>query len=705
MAEREAPTGKAIRRLTVLLLLALGLGSTAVLATWHWRNLIPVGYDSNLHYHFTAEVARNLAAHPARLWSLFAAHPARYLPLPYFVGAISWLWAGGAYWSLAAPLLFFWLLACAALAGAGWLAAPGRLAATLPLAAFLATPVAWKAGQSFNLEIAVTAAAATLLFFFLLAERKIHWVAWFAVVLISATLAQTKLVLLLAVAPAGAVWCFTGEPAVRWRRALMWSAVCLSAGAWAYWHREGLAAEFLTDFRNTTGEPLFGAFFYFRELATDLRGGLLLVFLTAFLIERGMHRRLRRADAAFAAFFLVPLLAFTAVDTKRGWYLLGPYLALPAWAACIAGTTDESRRLRLASSFVAAVTLLFVGVQTGLATVAALGEPSGHHLGGILRPMPFPGLDRATVRRMVSEGQQGLLTGDPAKTAALHRLFLLAAPRDDNARVHLAEDFYQAGQPAAALAEWETVLRHGTIGSQLWALHGVATAEAAGAVPAGTFEGFLTPLLETHTAERVVRYSLLLEQVYFYQAKRDWPAVFATLDPLRAITLPDEVTGIDLAEAEALANTDRVAEAVALLRRVLERTAAGGTQEALVRLGLARNLVLLRQFDEAERQLERAEQGRYDDGQLADVAGRMLAAARPVKGAAWAEDFLAGRIARLRGEARASLLVELGRLQVEQNRRDLACRSFREALALLEDPRQAEWVRRTLAETAECRLE
>lgn len=63
------------------------------------------------------------------------------------------------------------------------------------------------------------------------------------------------------------------------------------------------------------------------------------------------------------------------------------------------------------------------------------------------------------------------------------------------------------------------------------------------------------------------------------------------------------------------------------------------------------------------------------------------------------------RIARLRGEAKASLLVELGRRQVEQNRRDLACRSFREALALLEDPRQAEWVRRTLAETAECRLE
>lgn len=302
-----------------------------VLGGWYYRfNSLPAGHDAQGHLWQAIRLADYLRGATDGAFSPWGGS-VKYSLLTSLLTALLFLLTDYAFWSCLIVTLLFCLLALAALAALGRQLAPRRFASMLPLMAMPAAPCFWEIGLSYNLESGLLAAVVVASWLFWRAER---WRKPWATVLAAAAVAlatQSKLVFLLFVLPAAVPWCLTGSLLTQRRRRIFSAAMVAAVIVWLAPHLGSVRTEVLLDYRNPTGEVFPGPLFYGGQLLFGYRGLPLVLGLAGLIVWRVRRGQWRREDAGFLCWVLVPLLFFSAMETKRAWYLLPAYPALSAW--------------------------------------------------------------------------------------------------------------------------------------------------------------------------------------------------------------------------------------------------------------------------------------------------------------------------------------------------------------------------------------
>jgi len=363
------------------------VAALAALIGWQTANELPAGHDAHSHLRQAIRLADYLLGATDGAYSP-GGGAVKYPLLTPLLTAALFILTNDAFWSCLVVTALFCLLALAALVVVGRRLAPQRFTSLLPPAALLAAPSFWEIGFSYNLESGLLAAAVVGPLLLLRAERRRK--PWAMVLAASAiaVLAQSKLVLLLFTLPAAVPWCLAGSPAVRRRRLWLTLALVGSAALWLTPHLGSLGRELLIDYRNPTVEVFPGPLFYLRQSLFNDRGLPLALGLAALLVGRMRRGHLRREDAGFLGWLLIPLLFFSAMETKRAWYLLPAYPALSAWFLF---ALEKAPARRWSKTMALGLTVLYLAAATfNLALVArqALAPLGPHAVAGIRPPEP-----------------------------------------------------------------------------------------------------------------------------------------------------------------------------------------------------------------------------------------------------------------------------------------------------------------------------
>lgn len=388
------------RLLAILVFSSLYLAATGAWLSWHRANCIPAGHDAAQHLTLTEQYNLALRQDFNTLRETLKQQPARYPPLPHLLAAGLTLIGGDharacrlaqAFWALLLGA-FLWLIS-RELAEKSWLA-------LLPPAVLLANPVAWTALTAFNFEIPLLAAAVVWLTLLLAAERVGSRVGIGAAVLLVGLLALIKPQLIVLILGGGLVLAYTGEAEVRVRRRLFLLVYLAFFLGWMLFSRAKTAHEFSVDYLGYPGDH-FGLWYYPRLVALDYRGLTLSLALLFVLYLRYRADDWRREDAAFLLFFLVPLVFYSLLQTKRPWYLLAGYQALPLWFLYAVRRLWDKRLVKaMGCAVVLAYLLPAVGNVALVASAARLDDPKMLRFAGVEPPFPPSESEETMVREI-----------------------------------------------------------------------------------------------------------------------------------------------------------------------------------------------------------------------------------------------------------------------------------------------------------------
>ncbi|NLH47725.1 MAG: hypothetical protein GX444_03870 [Myxococcales bacterium] len=369
---------------------------------------------------------------------LISRQSARYPPLLYLIGGSLSQLAPKSYWSYVLPITWFFFLTAFALACLGLSLARRSAVAILPLTVFLANPVAWEMGFSYNLETAVLAAATILLALVLLSEeihnRLVILLGFFLV----GSLSLSKAVVLLPIAPPAVFLMLWGGEKARSNRTIFTSAFIIVAGAWLIFRQGLLLPEFSADFLGDSQQISFGSGYYLRQLLVSYRGAPLLAGLLALLVVRAQEKRLNPIDLALALYFFVPILFFTMLFTKRPWYPLAAFMGLPIWMLHCAKDLWERKWVRRLSYGLTGIYFCLALANIGL-VVAMIGHPISDRWFALVemhKPQPPSLIEKEVseffVRQADAHPERRLaitLGNGPITNLRFGNLLFLAAPR------------------------------------------------------------------------------------------------------------------------------------------------------------------------------------------------------------------------------------------------------------------------------------
>ncbi len=427
--------------MSVILLIVLVITALRGLYLLHGYFVLPGGHDSSHHRQESVMVAYTLMENPGLLPEIMKASPVRYSPLTYFTYAFVNALSHKSFMSFALNIWFLWALSLACAAGVGWTLMPRQWPMILPAAALIATPAFWVIGVSYNLETCLIAGAAVYLLLFVNAEKLNRWY-WLApACLVAFACAMSKTIVLLAAFPAAVLFCLDPDRSVAWRRLALAAFMGLSFFLWLALHDFQFVGEIKEDYISV---PLGGPLYYPRLLLFGYRGGALLAALAAVMIVRLKMRKLDFADLAFASWLIAPFVFFSALDTKREWYMLGAWLVVPVWFLYGARQLWEVRPIRFLTYAVSGLYLL-LALGSSASVIANVNFAVGRFdkiFAGI--PGDFPKVQKA--EKFVAEQVLEIMAEDPAATLAV-----------DHSRLQIAEErivpLIMAKKPRVALVK------------------------------------------------------------------------------------------------------------------------------------------------------------------------------------------------------------------------------------------------------------
>ncbi len=312
-------------------------------------------------------------------------------------------------------------------------------------------------------------------------------------------------------------------------------------------------------------------------------------------------------------------------------------------------------------------------------------------LAALRRAAPKIALDR---RQIVQAGKTSWEKRDLSASLDIFRFLATAYPNDDEVVRLLAQSLTLADQTQEAKTRWTQFFRQAvSFGDKLFALDFIAEQEVIGALPARTFEEYLTPLLAQFGHDPNLRYALISAEVRFHQLRRDWPAALATLRAMRHTARPDQFPGIDLVIAHVLHSLSRDAEAMELLRRNL-KIAAQGPVFADSAFLLAK---LLADHGDVARAQQNIELGRTPNCDLNTYLDALLY----VAGHMPPEDqyrCLVAALPHVLGASRSLLHIEIAKLALAREDKEEAKRHFTHAMKDAPDADTRRWLEDTLNE-------
>jgi len=387
-------------RLTTLAAGGLFLAAALAFFFWHEANRLPAGHDAAQHLSLALDYDLALRQDAEVLRETLARQPARYLPLPHLTAGSLMLAAADraracrlaqAWWALLFAV-FLWLIS-RELAEKSWLA-------LFPPLVMLANPVTWTVLTDFNFELPLLAAATVWLTLLLGAGRLTTRGGVVAAVVLLALTALIKPQLIVLILPGGLLLAYTGGEAERFRRRLFLVSYLAIFIGWMLWSRGTTAHEFAVDYWGYPDDR-FGWWYYARLFLFGYRGLTLTIALLFVLAWRWRGDGLRREDGAFLLFFLAPLVFYSAIQTKRPWYLLAGYQALPLWFVYQARRLWDKRLVKAMG--LAAVLVYALPAAGNLALVGAAARINDREtlkLAGIEPPQPPTPSEEVMVREI-----------------------------------------------------------------------------------------------------------------------------------------------------------------------------------------------------------------------------------------------------------------------------------------------------------------
>ena len=371
---------------TVMTLLLICAGW--VLFLWHIQSQIPGGHDSLGHFVNSTLFAYALESGLSTFEDMIRAQSARYMPLTYILGGSLAGFSDHSYLAHVLTIMIFWMLAAIFVSVTGWQTAKGGFSSLLPLAVFIANPVVWEAGTSYNLEAALLAGAAIALCLLLFSDSISKAVIVPAMLLLG-VFALSKTVLAIAVVPMGLTLLLWDEHAKRKKRAALMTAFIFVAGVWILFKFTLVFRELRVDYLNIMDEEFAGAFYYPALLFFKYRGALLILGLAALITVHVREKSVDAGDAAIGLFFFVPMLFYFLIETRRPWYPLAAYLALPVWFLLTASRLKEKRWVRLTTNGLTAVYLVMAIINICLVFyLSERPEKTEKRVAGIRAPYP-----------------------------------------------------------------------------------------------------------------------------------------------------------------------------------------------------------------------------------------------------------------------------------------------------------------------------
>ncbi len=683
--------------LPVFAMTALIIVSLFALSWWHYANIIPSGHDSQQHYTHTLRIAELLQNNPRQLIHVLRQQAARYMPLGYFVGVAVILATNFSWLSSGLSILFFWSISLIIATLLGRKMAGNSILAAAPLAILLANPVFWETGMSFNLEAPLLAGVLTVFAAIYYADRLSNPLAFCVAACALVLAAQTKMVLLLPIVPAGVILCFTKDKALRRRRSALLAIVLISSALWVIPHLSVVPDEVYFDFNNSSDENFPGRFFYFPVMLFGFRGAPVLACLAALLYVRAKDKDFSIEDLAFASFFLIPLIFYLSLDTRRPWYILAAWLSLPLWSVFSAVRLWNRKWVRRISYI---VTILYAALGLFNATVVAVSAatpPRRAVLFGLRHPAPTGDYAADQAREAMTKGQCGVIHGDDKAALLLYQLFMSLNANDDNTRFNLARRLAWLDRKEQADEQWDILMKKGAhFGPKIDALNEIAKLEAAGKTKEGSFNKYFEPLLEQYAEDRERIYSLLSAKVHATLQKRDWAAALETIRRLRRVAFPEQIPGIDLDEALIHRQNGSVQKAEQMLLEILKNNEGAIYAEAA--LHMAGISSMRDDFASARGFIQKAVKAHCDQNSLTqtvmETALKMESSGKTNAAAELYEKTLQS----LDGEAASLVFIELAKLAGRQGDFAAARKAYQEALKNTEDPSRREWVAESIRE-------
>ena len=313
------------------LLLFVPLVVLVLLLRFYAQIEIPSGHDSELHVKNTIILSEVIKHMPAETPAYLQTLPFRYPPLTYLTTAALVIVEPGS-WAFFATTLFWGVIALFFFYRAAlWLVRDKRLA-LLAVLLVMANPTWVKVAMSFNLEMTLLAALAIIMCLLLGRWTDRGWLTTMAVGLLAGVLLFSKAVALVHVAPMLAAFLWIeyrdNENKQAMWRALVFTAICLLlAAAWYAPQSLKINEEMVADI-GSLSQPNTMPWWYYSSI---LFGGYAFwpFFLAVAAAVFGLRRReLPRQTVVPAVGALGGLLFFSAIGTKREWYVLGAYLLL-----------------------------------------------------------------------------------------------------------------------------------------------------------------------------------------------------------------------------------------------------------------------------------------------------------------------------------------------------------------------------------------
>ncbi|NLH49971.1 MAG: hypothetical protein GX444_15430 [Myxococcales bacterium] len=705
-------------RVALLLILA----AVTLLLAWHAQWPSPAGHDSIMHLSKTAYLTNAYLYIPKVLPQMYRQQEARYTPLVYLVAGaliIATNWYPCVY---GLTVLIFWALALTGARALGKRYFTDEALLFLPLAVLLAAPTTWEIGYSFNLEASLLASVLAFFALLLYAERLNSPLRLGGALLLAAGLALSKAVFVIFALPAGLLFCLAGERPINRRRLAILATAAAVAILWFLTHREKYAPELSFDLYNEAWNP--GPYYYPLLLLYGYRG-LPLLAAAGWLVWRAWRQKaLTRIDPAFAAWFAIPLVFYFIVGTKRAWYILPAYAALPVW------TLDLGRRLWDAPAVrrvLRGLAWLYLGLAAANCVLvgAILAHPqwTGREILDFHIPLMMTPQEKTLASAIIAElrahpndraaldvrglntdlfriGEQCLLE-EPRLTAG-DRLLIV-----DDIRNHLVifvNDLENRSVLYTAAPGWPTIDPNGfEFPDPKFDMAAAADKLArireqfAPAKPLTLSDGTRIAVFvnrrraATLAANPLYLYDSYTEQIRRAKIEGRRDDALVAVQRLREIILPYQVAGVNLEEANLRLQFGEEAEAERLLRLNLDRPIDDADAYSYSVLTLARLLLKRGQADEAGRLIDRA-----PPVADADFLAETLFQLTPLQPAE-AEKRLLALLDRLRGKTRGLTLIELGKIALSRDEVETAVARFRQADPLVrDDPRIAQWLRETI---------
>lgn len=304
---------------------------------------------------------------------------------------------------------------------------------------------------------------------------------------------------------------------------------------------------------------------------------------------------------------------------------------------------------------------------------------------------------RTAALASLAVGQEAYTRGEYRQATVQFLAASLALPENVDALLGLAQALTAAGSGTAAIPYWNRLLDGpATFGHKLEAVNALLDAELAGQLSPGAFGQAWETLFAAYRTAPAAAASLWQAKQRFKQAQGDWAAALAAVREQRLIAQPEQLAGLNISEAAVLRRLDRPDQAQVLLSANVDTLLPTDPLYAESALMMAALLAAQGETDRAAGLTERAAAATAEPAALATTVLAVAAAYRSAEQSPKALAWLSKMQEHLRGEQRALVLIEAGKIHLDAGRSAEADTLFAEALALTADPAARDWLTETV---------